>query len=59
VCEDEIQIFQNQSVYHISEENENGTAVYCSSKKILSMSRFIPKTVKDNLPDVVSASTEE
>ena len=55
----ENQIEHNQFVYHISEKNENGIAIYCSTKKILSMSRFIPKTTKDNLPDVVSASTED
>ena len=59
VCENEIQISNNQSVYHISEENEYGTAIYCSSMKILSMSRLTIKASKDKLPDVVSASTEE
>ena len=46
-------------VYHISEESENGSAMYCSNKKILSMSKFIPKSVDEDLPDVVSASTEQ
>ena len=59
ICKDENQIAHNQFVYHISEKNENGIAIYCSDKKILSMSRFTIRTSKDNLPDVVSASTDE
>ena len=59
ICKDENEIVQNQFVYHISEKNENGMAIYCSTKKILSMSKFVAKTSKDNLPDVVSASSEE
>ena len=53
------EIKHHQYVYHISEKNENGIAIYCSDKKILSMSRFTIRTSKDNLPDVVSASTDE
>ena len=49
----------NQLVYHISENNENGAAIYCSSIKILSMSRFTAKTAKDKLPEMVSASSEK
>jgi hypothetical protein len=56
---DESQISHNQFVYHVSEENENGISFYCSTKKILSMSKFVAKTSKDHLPDVVSASSEE
>ena len=56
---DNNQIIKNQFVYHISGEKENGTAIYCSTKKILSMTRFIPKRSKDKLPDVVSASSEK
>ena len=59
ICTDENEIIQNQFVYHISEKNENGMAIYCSTKKILSMSKFIAKTSKDNLPDILSASSEE
>tara|TARA_B100001964_G_scaffold19747_1_gene20086 strand:+ start:42 stop:404 length:363 start_codon:yes stop_codon:yes gene_type:complete len=59
VYKDENQIAHNQFVYHISEKNENGISFYCSTKKILSMSKFVAKTSKDNLPDVVSASSEE
>ena len=59
ICKDENQIAHNQFVYHISERNENGISFYCSTKKILSMSKFVAKTSKDNLPDVVSASSEE
>ena len=59
ICKDENQIAHNQFVYHISEKNENGISFYCSTKKILSMSKFVAKTSKDKLPDVVSASSEE
>ena len=59
ICKDENQISHNQFVYHISEKNENGISFYCSTKKILSMSKFVAKTSKDKLPDVLSASSEE
>ena len=59
ICKSDKQTLSNQYVYHISEKNENGIAIYCSSRKILSMSKFIAKTSKDNLPEVVSASSEE
>ena len=59
ICKDENQIAHNQFVYHISEKNENGISFYCSTKKILSMSKFVGKTTKDQIPDVVSASIDE
>ena len=59
IYKDENQIANNQFVYHISEKNDNGISLYCSTKKILSMSKFVAKTSKDKLPDVVSASTEK
>ena len=59
ICKDKNQIEHNQFVYHISEKNENGIAIYCSNKKILSMNRLTIRASKDNLPDVVSASTDE
>ena len=59
ICKDENQISHNQFVYHISAKDENGFSFYCSTKKILSMSKFVAKTSKDKLPDVVSASSEE
>ena len=59
ICKDENQITHNQFVYHISEKNENGISFYCSTKKILSMSKFVANTSQDNLPDIVSASSEE
>ena len=59
VCKDENQISQYKFVYHISKQNENGVSVYCSTKKILSMSRFKPGHLKNDLPDIVSASTDE
>ena len=59
ICQDENQIAHNQFVYHISENNENGISFYCSTMKILSMSKFVAKTSKDNLPDMVGAYSEE
>ena len=59
ICQDENQIAHNQFVYHISEKNEKGISFYCSTKKILSMSKFVAKTSTKNLPDVISASSEE
>ena len=59
ICKSDKQTQINQFVYHISEKNENGIAIFCSTKKILSMSRLTIKASKDKLPDVVSASTEE
>ena len=59
MCKDKNQITANQFVYHISGKNENGSAIFCSTMKILSMSRFTPKITKDKLPDVVTASTEK
>ena len=53
------QLAFSQSVYHISEKNENGISLYCSTRRILSMVRFIPGTSKDEIPDVVSASVDE
>ena len=58
ICQDENQIAHNQFVYHISEKNENGISFYCSTKKILSMSKFVSTTSKGKLPDVVSSSEE-
>ena len=59
LCQDENQISHNQFVYHISEKNENGISFYCSTKKILSMSRLTINKSKVKLPDVISASTDE
>ena len=59
ICKNEDQIAQNQFVYHISEKNEKGIAIYCSNKKILSMSRLTMGTSKNRLPDVVSAASDE
>ena len=59
LCKDENQITHNQFVYHISKKNDNGISFYCSTQKILSMSKFVAKTSKNNLPDVVSTSSEE
>ena len=59
MCKTEKQINKHQSVYHITKKGETDLAIYCSIKKILSMNKLTPKAVKDKLPDVVSASTEE
>ena len=59
IYKDENQIANIQYVYHISEKNENGISFYCSTKKILSMSKFVGKATKDQIPDVGSASIDE
>ena len=59
ICKDDNQTAHNQFVYHISKKDENGISFYCSTKKILSMSKFVGKTTKDQIPDVVSASIDE
>ena len=59
ICEDGKHIEDNRFVYHISENNESGFSFYCSTKKILSMTRLTIKKSKVKLPDVVSASTDE
>ena len=59
MCKTEKQINKYQSVYHITKKGETDLAVFCSIKNILSMNKLTPKAVKDRLPDVVSASTEE
>ena len=59
ICKDEKHIENNKFVYHISEKNESGFSFYCSTKKILYMSRLTIKKSKVELPDVVSASTDE
>ena len=59
ICKNEKHIEDNKFVYHISEKNESGFSFYCSTKKILSMSRLTIKKSKVKLPDVVSASTDE
>ena len=59
MCKDEKHMEDNKFVYHISQQNESGFSFYCSTKKILSMSRLTIKKSKVKLPDVVSASTDE
>ena len=59
MCKTDQQINKHQSVYHITKNGETDLAVFCSIKNILSMNKLTPKAVKDRLPDVVSASTEE
>ena len=59
ICKDEKQIEDNKFVYHISKNNESDFSFYCSTKKILSMSRLTINKSKVKLPDVVSASTDE
>ena len=59
MCKDKNHIENNKFVYHISEKNESGFSFYCSTKRILSMSKFTIKKTKARLPDVVSASSEE
>ena len=59
MCKNNSQTNNYKSVYHITDTEETDLAIYCSIKKILTMHRLSPRTVKNKLPDVVSASTEE
>ena len=59
ICNNDKQIKNYQTVYHITKGSKADPAVYCSLTKILSMNKLTPKTPKDKLPDVVSASAEE
>ena len=49
----------NKFIYHITEKNEYGISLFCSTKKILAMSRLAPKPVAEDLPEVVSATIDE
>jgi len=57
MCNDEEQIANNQFVYHITNKTENDFSLYCSTKKILSMSKLGVKPTKE-LPDVINASSD-
>ena len=59
MCNDEIQINNHQSVYHIIRSIETEHWVYCSFQNILSMHKFGSRIPKDNLPDLVNVATEE
>ena len=59
ICKNDIQANKYETVYHITKKGETDLGVYCSIKNILSMNKLTPKTSKDKLPDVVSASSEE
>ena len=59
MCNDDQDITKHQSVYHITKKGEKDPWVYCSIQTILTMNRLTPKTPKDKLPDVVTASAEE
>ena len=58
VWSDENSAGNNQFVYHISAKSENGSAIFCSTKKILSMTKLASNASKEKLPDVMSASSE-
>ena len=59
MCKNDKQKNKYQSVYHITQKGETDPWVYCSLQNILSMNKLKPRVVKDKLPDVVSASSEE
>ena len=59
MCKNEKQINKYQSVYHITRMGETDPWVYCSIYTVLSMNKLAPRTMKDKLPEVVSASNEE
>ena len=50
---------KSKLVYHISKAGENIFAIYCSDKKILSMSKLSPRISREEIPDVISASNEQ
>ena len=58
ICKNSDQITQNQFVYHISVMGKNDVGVYCSLKKFISMNKITPKTIKEDTPDIVTASNE-
>ena len=58
MCKDKEEVDNNRLVYHISEKNESGMSFYCSTKKILTMSRLVPKTSKEKIPNIVSATKD-
>ena len=59
LCKNDKQMIEHQLVYHITKKEDTDFAVFCSIKNILSMNKLRPKAVRDNLPDIVSASSEE
>ena len=52
MIDEDIINYNNKSLYHISESSENIPVLFCSDKKILSMNRFKPKAVDNELPEV-------
>ena len=59
ICENDNQIKNNQFVYHISGGSKNDFSIYCSTKRILSMTRFVPGKKSEVIPDVINASIDE
>jgi len=49
----------HQFIYHISVLEKNDFPIYCSTKKILSMSKLKPRLGRDRIPDVVSTSQKD
>ena len=60
ICNEDYEIEESKTVYHIS-KIDNDLAFYCSFslQKILSMNKMTPRTKRDELPDVMSASNEK
>ena len=59
MCKDDKQKNKYRSVYHITQKGKTDPWVYCSLQNILSMNKLTPRALKDKLPDVVAASSEE
>ncbi len=59
MCINDKQINKHRSVYHITQKGKTDPWMYCSLQNILSMHKLTPTTMKNKLPDVVSASTED
>ena len=58
MCNNEYDVHNNQFVYHISLRGKEDVGIYCSIKRFISMNKITPKTIKEDSPDIVSASTD-
>ena len=60
ICSENYDIKKNKSVYNIS-KIKNDLAFHCSFslQKILAMNKMTPRTTRDELPDVMSASNDK
>ena len=59
VCDNDLEINQHQSVYHISRSAKDDLGLFCSYRKILSIHKWKAQTSREELPDVVSAAEDK